>query len=116
MSKSKSKKPVRHELIQIRVTADEKSIIQTNAKGNISDWFRTFALDPKSPHHKPAYKEFKQDPELVQQVALLGNNINQLTRQVNTIKKQGSRLDLVAVQARLAETNELLSQLIKLGA
>lgn len=97
----------------MRVTQDEKDQILANAEGNVSDWFRSFGLNPKSPHTKPRYREAKQDPKLVRQVALIGNNINQLARQVNTIKKEGGTLNLVAVQARLAEANELLSELIK---
>jgi hypothetical protein len=110
---SKSKKPVRTELIQVRVTEDEKLLIQSNANGNVSDWFRTFGLDPKSPHHKAKYRELKQDPALVAEVAKIGNNINQLARLVNSAKKSGSMIDLISVQARLAESNDLMSKLIK---
>ena len=111
---SKSKKPARTKLIQVRVTEDEKQKIEANANGNVSDWFRQFGLDPKSYHNRPRYKEFKQDPELVRQVALAGNNLNQIARYINSRKKQGVDLDLVLLQAKLVETNELLSQLIKL--
>jgi hypothetical protein len=110
---SKSKKPVRATLIQVRVTKEEKEQIQTNANGNVSDWLRTFGLNPKFPHQKPKYRELKQDPALVAEIAKIGNNINQLARMVNSEAKKGSRLDLVSVQARLAESNDLLSKLIK---
>lgn len=110
---SKSAKPVRTKLVQIRVTEEEKTVILTNAKGNVSDWFRAFGLNPKSPHHKPQYRELKQDPEVVRQLAFIGNNVNQFARQVNTIKKSGGLLNLVAIQAQLVQVNKLLERMAK---
>ncbi|EMP3076150.1 MULTISPECIES: plasmid mobilization relaxosome protein MobC [Vibrio] len=111
---SKHKRPVRLEMIQVRVTKDEKDQIFANANGNASRWLRDLGLNPNSLVNKPRYKELKQDPKLVKEVASIGNNINQIARQINTVKKTtGGALNLIAVQARLAETNELLSKLIK---
>ncbi|MDE1210475.1 MobC family plasmid mobilization relaxosome protein [Vibrio aestuarianus] len=107
------KKTTRTECIQLRVTKEEKQQIFANANGNASVWLRTVALNPDSCHHKARYKELKQDPALVRQLALIGNNINQIARYINGAKKSGSLVDLVAVQAQLVQMNALLSTLIK---
>ncbi len=103
----------RTECIQLRVTKEEKLQIFANANGNVSVWLRTMALDPNINPHRTFYKELKQDPALVRQVARIGNNINQIARYINTVKKAGSLVDIVAVQAQLVQMNTLLSNLIK---
>ncbi|PMM19571.1 hypothetical protein BCT58_19800 [Vibrio lentus] len=105
----------RTECIQLRVTKEEKLQIFTNANGNVSVWLRTIALDPDVNPRRTIYKELKQDPVLVRQVARIGNNLNQITRYMNSAKKSGSLVDLVAVQAQLVQMNALLSTLIKLA-
>jgi hypothetical protein len=105
----------RTECIQLRVTKDEKLQIFAYANGNVSDWLRTIALDPDMNPRRTIYKEFRQDPALVQQVARIGNNLNQVARCINSAKKSGSLVDLVAVQAQLVQMNALLSALIKLA-
>ncbi|HCE1526044.1 TPA: plasmid mobilization relaxosome protein MobC, partial [Vibrio parahaemolyticus] len=82
---SKHKRPVRLEMIQVRVTKDEKDQIFANANGNASRWLRDLGLNPNSLVNKPRYKELKQDPKLVKEVASIGNNINQIARQINTV-------------------------------
>lgn len=110
----------RTECIQLRVSKDEKLQIfanaNANANGNVSVWLRTMALNPNSCHHKKRYKEIKQDPALVSEVARIGNNLNQVARYINTVKKAGLLIDLMAVQAQLVQTNALLSALIKSAA
>ncbi|MDF4583059.1 plasmid mobilization relaxosome protein MobC [Vibrio parahaemolyticus] len=110
----------RTECIQLRVSKDEKLQIfanaNANANGNVSVWLRTMALNPNSCHHKKRYKEIKQDPALVSGVARIGNNLNQVARYINTAKKAGLLIDLIAVQAQLVQTNALLSALIKSAA
>ena len=109
----RSNKTTRTECIQLRVTQEEKQQIVANARGNISVWLRTVALNPGSCQHKARYKELKQDPALVRQVALIGNNVNQIARYINTVKKAGTLVDVVTVQAQLVQMNSLLSSLIK---
>ncbi|ELI5430957.1 plasmid mobilization relaxosome protein MobC [Vibrio parahaemolyticus] len=110
-----SGKKRRTECIQLRVSKDEKLQIFANANGNVSVWLRTMALKPNSCHHKKQYKEIKQDPVLLREVARIGNNLNQIARYMNSAKKSGLLVDLVAVQAQLVQINTLLSALIKLA-
>ncbi|EGQ9293150.1 plasmid mobilization relaxosome protein MobC [Vibrio vulnificus] len=109
----RNNKTTRTECIQLRVTQEEKQQIVANAHGNMSEWLRAVALNPDSCHHKARYKELKQDPALVRQVARIGNNVNQIARYINTVKKAGTLVDVVAVQAQLVQINSLLSNLIK---
>ncbi|WP_050567212.1 MobC family plasmid mobilization relaxosome protein [Vibrio owensii] len=102
----------RTECIQLRVTKDEKLQIFAHANGNVSDWLRTIALDPGTNPHRVIYKELKQDPALVREIARIGNNLNQVARYINSAKKSGSLVDVVAVQAQLVQMNTLLSRLI----
>ncbi|KMV30373.1 hypothetical protein AB733_11910 [Photobacterium swingsii] len=107
------KKVTRTEYIQLRVTKEEKQQIFANANGNTSMWLRAVALSPNTCHAKARYKIFKQDPALIRHVALIGNNINQIARHINSVKKSGSLVDLVAVQAQLVLMNSQLSTLIQ---
>lgn len=103
----------RTESIQLRVTKDEKLQIFSNANGNVSVWLRTIALAPDTNPHRVIYKELKQDPALVREVARIGINLNQVARYINSAKKSGLLVDLVAMQAQLVQMNTLLSALIK---
>lgn len=105
----------RTESIQLRVTKDEKLQIFANANGNVSVWLRTIALNPDTNPHRVIYQELKQDPALVREVARIGINLNQVARYINSAKKSGLLVDLVAVQAQLVQMNALLSALIKLA-
>ncbi|NVH52953.1 plasmid mobilization relaxosome protein MobC [Photobacterium damselae subsp. damselae] len=109
-------KIIRSECIQLRVTKEEKQQIAANSNGNVSVWLRTIALDPDINPRRTIYKELKQDPALVREVARIGNNLNQIARYINSAKKSGSLVDLVAVQAQLVNMNALLSALIKLAS
>ncbi|PSV38373.1 MULTISPECIES: MobC family plasmid mobilization relaxosome protein [Photobacterium] len=108
-----SGKIYRTECIQLRVTKDEKRQIFTHANGNVSDWLRSIALYPDINPCRTIHRELKQDPALVREVAKIGNNLNQVARYINSVKKSGSLVDVVAVQAQLVQMNTLLSSLIK---
>jgi hypothetical protein len=111
---SKAKKKPRNELLQIRVTEQEKNTIMANANGNASDWLRSFGLNPNDTQ-KPRITTIAQDPKLVAEIAKIGNNINQLARQANSLPKTGNKLDLVLFQATLEESNALLAAIVKQG-
>lgn len=69
------------DLIQIRCQQGEKASWQQEAKENglsLGDYVR-LKMARKTRKHIP-----KTDPELIRQLAAIGNNINQLARAVNT--------------------------------
>ncbi|HCG5474454.1 TPA: plasmid mobilization relaxosome protein MobC [Vibrio parahaemolyticus] len=104
------KKPKRNELIQIRVTEGEKEQIQSNSNGNISSWLRSYGLG----NVEQKSVQVKQDPSLIMEVKFIGNNINQIAREINSIRKSGEEVNLISIQARLVSIDESLMKIIKL--
>ncbi|EPM4460536.1 plasmid mobilization protein, partial [Vibrio parahaemolyticus] len=103
------KKPKRNELIQIRVTEEEKEKIQSNSNGNTSTWLRSFGLG----NVQQKSVQVKQDPALISEVKFIGNNLNQIAREINSIRKSGEEINLISIQARLASIDESLMKITK---
>jgi Bacterial mobilisation protein (MobC) len=75
-------KPKRTKSVKIRVSEDELSAMRERCdRPMLADWLRDFALGETKRRPVP-----KADPELLRQLAAIGNNLNQLARWVNTIK------------------------------
>ena len=106
MSQKKLPKVIRDKHIQIRLTADEVAQIKIRA-GDLgsSTFLRQLALGQKiePPKPKPTTIIHSVDPELIRNVAWIGNNINQIAKHLNS----GNKLDndvlmaLVELQATL---------------
>lgn len=95
--------------IQIRVTDDELQEIKQRA-GNVSTstFLRQLALDqpiaqPPNPSREIIHK---CDPELIRQVNYIGNNINQIAKQLNsgTELSNAVLIALLNLQTSLDET------------
>lgn len=72
--------------MQIRMNADEKASILERAQGaDISTFLRDLGLghEPKVPDEKPKVIIHSADPDLVRHVAKIGNNINQIAKNLN---------------------------------
>lgn len=54
----------------------------------------------------------KADPELIRQIALVGNNMNQIARAVNAAQVAGSRASAVDILSELASIERQLRQLV----
>jgi len=68
--------------IKIRVSEDELSAIRERCdRPQLADWLRDLALGESKRRPVP-----KADPELLRQLAAIGNNLNQLARWVNSTK------------------------------
>ena len=85
----------RNRYIQIRLTDDELEAINTRA-GELdkSTWLRGLALEQPVPQPQPE-PELKKivhtaDPELIRAVNRIGNNINQIAKQVNAGQDVGN--------------------------
>lgn len=86
----KSIRNLKDKKVQIRMTADEKSLILERAQGaDISTFLRDLGLgyEPKIPEQKPKVVIHSADPELVKEVAKIGNNINQIAKHLNITKE-----------------------------
>lgn len=82
----KSIRNLRDKKVQIRMNADEKALILERAQGaDISTFLRELGLghEPKVPDEKPKVIIHSADPDLVRHVAKIGNNINQIAKNLN---------------------------------
>lgn len=90
--KPKPEKQIRNlkdKKVQIRMTADEKAAILERAKGvDISTFLRQLGLghEPKIPDPKPTVIIHSADPDLVRYIAKIGNNINQISKNLHLTK------------------------------
>jgi hypothetical protein len=75
-------KPKRAKSVKIRVSEDELSAMRERCdRPMLADWLRDLALGETKRRPVP-----KADPELLRQLAAIGNNLNQLARWVNSTK------------------------------
>ena len=92
------KKPAKDKFIKIRVTDEERASWKTKAEKQgltLADYLRKVAdekLTNIQPSPKVNRRKFtKADPELLRQIAWIGNNLNQIARAAN----QGDQTDLL---------------------
>jgi len=98
---------MRNKSIKIRVTDDEHQALKTLCPvAELATWMRQRCLDPKDVEK---VKVQKADPILLRQLAYLGNNLNQITKKVNTSSL--SPLDQVLVLVPLVIISEALEKL-----
>ena len=73
---------MRNKSIKIRVTNSEHEQLLMRANGNqLASWMRLVCLDQKVPRSFPPV-----DPNLLFQIAQIGNNLNQIARKLNTLE------------------------------
>lgn len=99
----------RKRYIQIRVSDDELEEIKARACNiDTSTFLRTLALDQPIAQPPTPSKEVihKCDPELIRQVNYIGNNINQIAKQLNsgTELSNAVLIALLNLQTSLDET------------
>lgn len=85
----KSIRNLKDKKVQIRMSAEEKSVILERAQGaDISTFLRELGLghEPKIPEQKPQVIVHSADPDLIRYVAKIGNNINQIAKNLNLTK------------------------------
>lgn len=86
----KSIRNLKDKKVQIRMTTEQKAQIVERAQGaDISTFLRELGLghDPKAPEQKAKVIIHAADPELVREVAKIGNNINQIAKHLNLTKE-----------------------------
>ncbi|WP_110669460.1 MobC family plasmid mobilization relaxosome protein [Salinicola halophilus] len=99
----------RTESVKIRLSKIEKNQIIENSNGlKVAVWLRELALGNKSKSRKPIPKA---DPELIRELARIGNNINQIARLANENKKSGFDFNAFAVLQQLQEIESQLELL-----
>lgn len=92
----------REKIIKIRVSPEELATLQMHCtRGELAAWMRDTCLNPGQTDLVEDLKgPSKVDPELLRQLAGIGNNLNQIARRVNTA--EWGAADRVQVIAALA--------------
>lgn len=99
----------RDKIIKLRCTSAEYDAITERAEGHrqLAVWARTALLDPSL--LKRQSKTMRADPQLLRQLAGIGNNLNQIARVVN--QSGVAALDKVKLIAALAEISAELQKI-----
>lgn len=97
----------RTKIIKIRASEDEYSaLVERAEKPRLAEWMREFCLGASVPR---ANKVPRVDPNLLRQVAALGNNLNQIARAIHS--QEWKPVDRVQVVAALASIQRELDSL-----
>lgn len=98
MSNRKKQRAKREHIIRIRVNEEEWAQLQQNSGASkVSPFLRDLGLRNAIRKEKTP----RADPDLIRQLAGIGNNINQLTRTANQLRKEGRRIDALALLSTL---------------
>ena len=98
----------RNKEIKIRLTEEEhQALLERMTGGELATWMRSVCLDEK-PNKKRNYKV--ADPILLNALARIGGNLNQIARQVNTV---GSDIEKIKAFAQLAMIREQLQEVLE---
>lgn len=104
--------PKREKIIKVRVSAEELATLQMHStRTELARWMRETCLNPGQ---TDLVRDLRgaappADPELLRQLASIGNNLNQVARRVNTAEWGPS--DRVAVIGALAGIERELAEL-----
>lgn len=106
MAKEKIK---RQKEIKIRLTEEEhQAFLDRCTKASLASWIRETCLNEKRTKQS---KVIEVDPNLLRQLAGIGNNLNQIARIVNQKAKTDTPLDRVAVITALVGIEQELKRL-----
>ena len=90
----------RQKEIKIRLTDEEhEALLARCTKPSLATWMREICLGEKQTKQSRIQEV---DPQLLRQLAGIGNNLNQIARIMNQKNQTGSALDRVAVMTALA--------------
>ena len=90
----------RQKEIKIRLTDEEhEALLARCTKPSLATWMREICLGEKQTKQSRIQEV---DPQLLRQLAGIGNNLNQIARIMNQKNQTGSALDRVSVMAALA--------------
>jgi len=101
-------KEKREKVIKIRVHNDELSELKAKCtKAELATWMREFCLSNGS---KNITKSPSVDPQLLRQLAGIGNNLNQITRRINGSDKAAlEKIQIIAALSKIEENLRALS-------
>jgi len=96
-------KEKREKVIKIRVHNDELSELKAKCtKAELATWMREFCLSNGS---KNIPQKQSVDPQLLRQLAGIGNNLNQITRRINSSDKPAlEKIQIIAALSKIEES------------
>lgn len=111
---AQKKNPVRDRWVNVKVTEAERDSWKAFADSqgySVADLFRLLfanaAAQPSKLHKKQRRKTHKADPELLRELAKIGNNLNQIAKWANTYKTEADAVQvvqaLIAIERSLPE-------------
>lgn len=105
---------IRNRSIKIRLTDDEfEALNRKKTRPELARWMREIALENEQKPQKKIQKNSDFPPEIARILAGMGNNLNQMAKQLNSAAKAGVLGNLEAVKAitALAATERALNDL-----
>lgn len=113
MSKRKTtQRPVRDLVLRVRCTEEERFAWLRKARAqerSLSDYARhLLSGEPMQRRARPP----EVDPVLLAAVGRAGNNLNQIARAINTDRKAGRAIDLIAVRTLLMTLDRQLAEIV----
>ena len=102
---------MRNKTIIIRCTEEEHAQLLANKERvELARWLRELGLNQSEFSRKQGRKSQRLPPEVLRFMAGVGNNLNQLAKQVNTAAKvnEFSSIDTIALLTQLAATERAL--------
>ena len=114
-------------LIQILLSDEQKNLITERAIQSglsLSEYIRQSATNqaivpPNNPYKTVVKKQIiyskktQGEVEIIQQLAKIGNNINQLTRKINTSSRSGESIELVKISTYLYSLESQLTNVLQ---
>lgn len=104
---AKRRKPLRNKRVDIRCTDEEREIWQGIADEwgiNLANLIRTLlktSVTRRGPDPKRSFKSVTADPELVQQIAQIGNTLNIISQSLNEVTTSDIHLKLLEIDRTL---------------
>lgn len=99
----------RQKEIKIRMTDEEhERLLKLCTTASLASWMRETCLGEKQPKRNQIREV---DPQLLRQLASIGNNLNQIARIMNQQSKANSAIDRIAVIAALTGVERELQRL-----
>lgn len=109
------KKELRTAIRRLRLTPSEAENWDAAAKADgktVSDWLRSKVGDANS-FKKRSLRVVVSDPDLVRQVAKIGNNLNQIARAVNQCAQYGTVIQTIELIALLTSIQQEIKDLVR---
>jgi hypothetical protein len=113
-----TKKEIKNKIIPIRITPSKLAYIDEQAKKlnlNRSTWIEDRCFSQENPQIlelKPDTQYYEVLKQLNYQLAMIGNNINQISRHINTIVASGGEVpQYIDSPESLTELSKKISQL-----